>query len=85
MTFVPTAYDPYDFANRRHIGPAPEEMAQILSDVGCRSLDELIDQTAAHVADAVVQPMHAPALPTGHQRLEAADEEEDRDGEHQHP
>src|SRR5262245_47238291 len=22
MTFTPTAYDPYDFANRRHIGPS---------------------------------------------------------------
>ena len=23
MPFTPTDYDPYDFANRRHIGPSP--------------------------------------------------------------
>ena len=23
MTFTPTDYNPYDFANRRHIGPSP--------------------------------------------------------------
>ena len=29
MPFTPTDYLPYDFANRRHIGPSPEEMAEI--------------------------------------------------------
>ena len=24
------AYEPYDFANRRHIGPSPEEIAEML-------------------------------------------------------
>ena len=38
-------YDPYDFANRRHIGPSPEEIAQMLRVVGARSLDALIDET----------------------------------------
>lgn len=38
-------YDPYDFANRRHIGPSPEEMEAMLRVVGAASLDELIDQT----------------------------------------
>ncbi|NBC96708.1 MAG: aminomethyl-transferring glycine dehydrogenase, partial [Deinococcus-Thermus bacterium] len=45
MPFEPTAYDPYDFANRRHIGPSPEEMAEMLRAVGAESLDQLIDET----------------------------------------
>ncbi|MCG6884504.1 MAG: glycine dehydrogenase (aminomethyl-transferring), partial [Silicimonas sp.] len=45
MTFTPTDYLPYDFANRRHIGPSPKEMEQMLSALGVASLDELIDQT----------------------------------------
>jgi glycine dehydrogenase len=45
MTFTPTDYNPYDFANRRHIGPSPVEMAAMLKVVGAASLDELIDQT----------------------------------------
>ena len=45
MTFTPTAYNPYDFANRRHIGPSPAEMAEMLTAVGVGSLDQLIDQT----------------------------------------
>ncbi|MDD7970495.1 aminomethyl-transferring glycine dehydrogenase [Roseinatronobacter alkalisoli] len=45
MTYTPTDYDPYDFANRRHIGPTPEEMAQMLEALGCDSLGQLIDQT----------------------------------------
>ncbi len=40
-----TEYDTYDFANRRHIGPSPEEMAEMLEAVGVDSLDDLIDQT----------------------------------------
>ena len=45
MTFTPTSYDPYDFANRRHIGPSPSEMADMLAAVGVQTLDELIAQT----------------------------------------
>ncbi|MHC0053687.1 aminomethyl-transferring glycine dehydrogenase [Actibacterium sp. D379-3] len=45
MPFTPTDYDPYDFANRRHIGPSPEEMAEMLQVLGVDSLDALIDQT----------------------------------------
>ena len=45
MTFTPIDYSPYDFANRRHIGPSPEEMALMLTAVGVPSLDGLIDQT----------------------------------------
>jgi glycine dehydrogenase len=45
MTFTPTDYNPYDFANRRHIGPSPSEMAEMLETVGVRTLDELIEQT----------------------------------------
>ena len=41
-----TDYQPYDFANRRHIGPSPAEIAEML-EVGrrTRSLDALIDET----------------------------------------
>jgi glycine dehydrogenase len=45
MPFQPTAYDPYDFANRRHIGPSPEEMAEMLEAIGADSLEQLIEQT----------------------------------------
>ncbi|MGR3323606.1 MAG: aminomethyl-transferring glycine dehydrogenase [Pseudooceanicola sp.] len=45
MTFTPTDYEPYDFANRRHIGPSPDEMAEMLRVVGAESLDALIDDT----------------------------------------
>ncbi|MBK5196926.1 MAG: aminomethyl-transferring glycine dehydrogenase [Methyloceanibacter sp.] len=38
-------YEPYDFANRRHIGPSPEEMAEMLRTVGASSLEELISET----------------------------------------
>ncbi|WP_298429741.1 aminomethyl-transferring glycine dehydrogenase [uncultured Jannaschia sp.] len=40
-----TEYDTYDFANRRHIGPSPQEMAEMLEVVGAESLDALIDET----------------------------------------
>ncbi len=49
MPFQPTAYDPYDFANRRHIGPSPEEMAEMLRAVGADSLDALIEQTVPDI------------------------------------
>ncbi|MFO7478388.1 MAG: aminomethyl-transferring glycine dehydrogenase [Methyloceanibacter sp.] len=42
---APGQYDPYDFANRRHIGPSPEEMAEMLRVVGVESLDQLIAET----------------------------------------
>ncbi|MBU2999096.1 aminomethyl-transferring glycine dehydrogenase [Roseovarius nubinhibens] len=45
MAFEPTDYLPYDFANRRHIGPSPEEMQEMLQVVGAGDLDDLIDQT----------------------------------------
>ncbi|NEX47051.1 aminomethyl-transferring glycine dehydrogenase [Pseudotabrizicola algicola] len=45
MTYTPVAYNPYDFANRRHIGPSPAEMEAMLKAVGVPSLDALIDET----------------------------------------
>ncbi len=45
MPFEPTDYLPYDFANRRHIGPSPAEMAEMLKVVGVDTLDQLIEQT----------------------------------------
>jgi glycine dehydrogenase len=45
MSFTPSTYDPYDFANRRHIGPSPSEMEAMLAACGVSSLDQLIDET----------------------------------------
>jgi glycine dehydrogenase len=45
MTFTPTDYLPYDFANRRHIGPSPAEMEKMLKVVGAEDLDALISDT----------------------------------------
>jgi glycine dehydrogenase len=45
MTYDPIDYLPYDFANRRHIGPSPEEMAEMFSVLGVSGLDQLIDET----------------------------------------
>ncbi len=40
-----TDYDPYDFANRRHIGPSPKEMEAMLAVIGYKSLDDMIAAT----------------------------------------
>jgi glycine dehydrogenase len=45
MSFKETEYHPYDFANRRHIGPSPSEMAEMLEVVGAESLEALIAET----------------------------------------
>ncbi|WGW04784.1 aminomethyl-transferring glycine dehydrogenase [Tropicibacter oceani] len=45
MSYEPIDYLPYDFANRRHIGPSPEEMAAMFAELGVSDLSELIDQT----------------------------------------
>jgi len=45
MPYAPTSYLPYDFANRRHIGPSPAEMDAMLKVVGASSLAALIDDT----------------------------------------
>ena len=45
MSYKPTDYQPYDFANRRHIGPSPSEMADMLNVVGAADLGALIDDT----------------------------------------
>jgi glycine dehydrogenase len=43
--FTFTDYDPYNFADRRHIGPSPDEMDAMLDVIGYPSLDALIDDT----------------------------------------
>ena len=45
MPFTPTEYLPYDFANRRHIGPSPAEMHEMFKVLSVTSLEALIDQT----------------------------------------
>ena len=42
---MPGTYDPYDFANRRHIGPSAAEISEMLSAVGAPTLYALIDET----------------------------------------
>ena len=52
--FAFTDYQPYDFANRRHIGPSPKEMEAMLKVIGYDSLDALIkqmDQDSARARD----------------------------------
>ncbi|MGP6089172.1 aminomethyl-transferring glycine dehydrogenase [Antarctobacter jejuensis] len=45
MSYEPIDYLPYDFANRRHIGPSPEEMSEMFRTLGVSGLDQLIDET----------------------------------------
>ncbi len=45
MSYEPIDYLPYDFANRRHIGPSPVEMREMFATLGVTGLDALIDQT----------------------------------------
>ncbi len=45
MSFKPVDYLPYDFANRRHIGPSITEMQSMLRVVGAESLESLIEET----------------------------------------
>ncbi|MFK7878377.1 aminomethyl-transferring glycine dehydrogenase [Roseobacter sp.] len=49
MVYKPTDYLPYDFANRRHIGPSPSEMAEMLGTLGVTTLEALIDDTLPSV------------------------------------
>ena len=59
-------FDPSDFS-RRHIGPSPADMGEMLSTIGASDIDELISQT---VPDAIRQA--APlALPAGISETEA--------------
>jgi glycine dehydrogenase len=61
MPWTTTDYDPTDFANRRHIGPSPAEMADMLEVVGAKSLDALIDDTVP-ASIRQDQPLEWPAL-----------------------
>ncbi|MDA7423275.1 aminomethyl-transferring glycine dehydrogenase [Thalassococcus lentus] len=45
MTYDPIDYLPYDFANRRHIGPSPAEMEDMFAVLGVDGLETLIDET----------------------------------------
>jgi glycine dehydrogenase len=37
--------DPSDTFVQRHIGPSPDDVREMLATIGCKSLDELVDQT----------------------------------------
>ena len=43
MSFKPVNYLPYDFANRRHIGPSKSEINDMLKVIGCESINDLIE------------------------------------------
>ena len=59
-------FNPGDFS-RRHIGPSPEDVSEMLSTIGASDIGELISQT---VPDAIRQA--APlALPAGISETEA--------------
>ncbi|SMC75170.1 aminomethyl-transferring glycine dehydrogenase [Primorskyibacter flagellatus] len=45
MSYEPIDYLPYDFANRRHIGPSPAEMSAMFERLGVEDLEALIDET----------------------------------------
>ncbi|ETX29922.1 aminomethyl-transferring glycine dehydrogenase [Roseivivax isoporae] len=45
MPYEPTDYRPYDFANRRHIGPSPAEMDEMFATLGVDGIGALIDET----------------------------------------
>ena len=45
MSFKPVNYLPYDFVNRRHIGPSKSEINDMLKVIGCESINELIKET----------------------------------------
>ncbi len=62
MAFKPTDYLPYDFANRRHIGPSPAEMADMLRVVGADSLDALIEETVPRAIRAEAELSFGKAL-----------------------
>ena len=44
MPFTPTDYLPYDFANRRHIGPSPLEMEEMFKVLEVESIVQLINE-----------------------------------------
>ncbi|MCR9257750.1 MAG: aminomethyl-transferring glycine dehydrogenase [Alphaproteobacteria bacterium] len=65
MPFVVETYKPYDFANRRHIGPSPIEMADMLRTIGVESLEQLIDETVPPSIRAQEPLSWGPALSEG--------------------
>ena len=77
MSFTLTDYDPYDFANRRHIGPSPAEMAEMLTAVGAETLDALIDETVP-TSIRQKQPLDFGPPMTERQALDALRETADR-------
>jgi glycine dehydrogenase len=50
------SFQPQDVFERRHIGPSPEEQAEMLKTLGCGSMAELITQT---LPNSVVRPQTA--------------------------
>ena len=65
MGFEESVYHPYDFANRRHIGPSPAEIAEMLRVVGAPSLEALIDETVpAAIRKRITEPVRLAGVGT---------------------
>lgn len=62
MSYNITDYKPYDFANRRHIGPSPLETTEMLDIVGAKDLDDLIEQTIPVDIRQKIPLKHTPGL-----------------------
>ncbi|MCP3054968.1 aminomethyl-transferring glycine dehydrogenase [Aurantimonas sp. LRZ36] len=77
MSFDFTDYDPYDFANRRHIGPSPAEMGAMLALLGADSLDAFIDETVP-ASIRQKEPLEWGAAMTERQALDALRETANR-------
>jgi glycine dehydrogenase len=77
MSFEFTDYEPYDFANRRHIGPSPTEMQEMLKLLGADSLDSFIDSTVPASIRQKTPLDWGPAM-TERQALDALRETADR-------
>ena len=59
---MPGSYDPYDFANRRHIGPSASEISEMLTVVGAPNLHALIDETVPANICASISESHFPSV-----------------------
>ena len=73
MTTQSTQYNTYDFANRRHIGPSPAEIYEMLDVIGFPSLEALIDATVPS-AIRMTQPLGTGPGLSEHEALAAMKE-----------
>lgn len=68
VTDSPVRLDPSDTFVNRHIGPRDADIREMLETVGCRSLDDLVDQTVP-ASIRLRTPLSLPAARTEHALL----------------